>query len=118
METMNNSERIINSYSLVAFAQKFGSDLSVGTCTSSGGEKFQVCAFNDGNRRTFVDFGKSLEGGLTPEEIKAQINDLQVVQLNVEPDVLERRTAAKKQLETYKLCRKGESNWSSINLFA
>lgn len=118
MDTINNSERIIASYSLFAFAQKFGSDIHTGICTPATGDKFPSCIFSDGNRRTFVDFGESLKQGLTFEEIVAMADDLQVVQLAVDPEVLERRRNAQRQLETYKLCKKGDSSWKGGNLFA
>lgn len=118
METINNSERIIASVSLFAFAQQHGGDIAVGTCTASDGTSFPEISFSNGREVTYVDFGKSLEGGLTFEEICAQANNLQVVQLTVDPEVLERRRANKKQLETYKLCKKSENNWKGGNIFA
>lgn len=122
--TVNNSERIINSWSLFAFAELKGADIAVGICTASDGTTFPAVTFSKGNNRTFVDFGKSLANGLTFEEICAQVNDLQIVELQTAPDVLERRkqkaleTGKEVQLETYKLCTKGESNWHGGNLFA
>lgn len=118
METINNSERIISSVSLFAFAQQHGSDIAVGTCKASDGTEFPSVSFSNGNNRTYVGFGESLKGGLTFEEICAMANDLQVVQLTVDPEVIERRKAAQKQLETYKLCKKSENNWKGGNLFA
>lgn len=124
MATINNSERIIASVSLLAFAQTHGADISVGTCTAQDGTTFPAVAFTNGTKRTFVDFGKSLEGGLTFEEICAQAQELQVVELETLPEVLERRrqkaleTGKPVQLETYKLCKKGESTWHGGNLFA
>lgn len=120
----NNNSRIINSWSLFAFAQLKGADIAVGTCTADDGTSFQAITFNQGSKRTFVDFGESLNGGLSFEEICAQANNLQVVELQTLPEVLERRrtkaaqTGREVQLETYKLCKKGESSWHGGNLFA
>lgn len=119
-----NESRIINSWSLFTFAQLKGADVAVGTCKASDGTSFQAVTFSQGNQRTFVDFGESLAPGLSLQEIVANANDLQVVELQTLPDVLARRqakaaqTGKEVQLETYKLCRKGESSWQSVNLFA
>lgn len=121
---VQNESRIINSWSLFTFAQLKGADVAVGTCKASDGTSFQAVTFSQGNRRTFVDFGESLAPGLSLQEIVANANDLQVVELQTLPDVLARRqakaaqTGKEVQLETYKLCRKGESSWQSVNLFA
>lgn len=120
----NNSNRIINSWSLLAFAQTFGGDVAVGTCMAADGTAFQAVSFSKGDKRTFVDFGESLQPGLSVQEIVANANDLQVVELQTLPEVLVRRqakaaaTGKPVQLETYKLCKKGESSWQSVNLFA
>lgn len=119
-----NESRIIRSWSLLAFAQTFGGDVAVGTCKGQDGKEFQAVAFNNGSKRTFVDFGESLQPGLSLEEIVASVNDLQVVELQTTPEVLARRqakaatTGKPVQLETYKLCKVGESSWKSVNLFA
>lgn len=122
METKNES-RIINSVSLFAFAKAHGGNIAVGMCKAEDGTEFPAVTFSDGKKRTFVDFGKSLEGGLTFEEICAQVNDLQVVELKTLPEVLERRkakaaaTGKEVQLETYKLCKTGETSWHGGNIF-
>jgi len=119
-----NENRIINSWSLLAFAQMKGADVAVGTCKAADGTQFQAISFSNGNQRTFVDFGESLQPGLSIQEIVANANDLQVVQLTTLPEVLERRqakaaqTGKEIQLETYKLCKKGEGSWQTVNLFA
>lgn len=118
MDTINNSERIIRSWSLIGFAQAKGSDLRVGTCKAESGEEFPAMTFSNGTDRTFVHFGKSLPGGLTFEEIAAQARDLQVVQLTVEPEVLKRRQEKGAQLETYTLCKVGENAWQGGDLLA
>ena len=118
MATTTENSRIINHWSLIMFSELKGDDMRVGTCTAKDGTKFPAVAFNDGKNRTFVDFGSSLEGGLTFEEICAQADDLQIVELETLPEVLERRKAAGKQLETYKLCKVGEFSWKGGSLKA
>ena len=121
---VQKENRIVNSWSLMAFAQMKGADIAVGTCTAQSGETFQAVTFSNGSKRTFVDFGGSLQPGLSLQEIVANANDLQVVELQTLPDVLARRqakaaqTGKEIQLETFKLCKKGESSWQSVNLFA
>lgn len=121
---VQNENRIVNSWSLMAFAQMKGADIAVGTCTAQNGDTFQAVTFSNGSKRTFVDFGKSLQPGLSVGEIVANVNDLQVVELTTDPEALARRqakaaqTGEDVQLETYKLCKKGESSWQSVNLFA
>ena len=121
-QNSNNEGRIIRSWSLLAFAKEKGADVAVGTCQSSDGSKFQAVTFTKGDKRTFVDFGESLQPGLTFDEIVANANDLQVVELTTLPDVLARRqakaaaTGKPLQVETYKLCKKGENSWQGGNL--
>ena len=121
-QNSNNEGRIINHWSLIAFAQTFGAEVAVGNCHAADGTEFPAVSFTKGDKRTFVDFGESLKEGLTFEEICAQANDLQVVELQTLPEVLARRvqkakeTGKEVQLETYKLCKKGESSWKGGNL--
>lgn len=118
MATINNSERIINSWSLIAFARNFGSDLRVGTCKASDGTEFPACSFSNGSERRLVHFGKSLDGGLTFEEILANRDTLQVVQLEVDAETLARRQEKGVQLESYSLCKVGESSWKGGDILA
>ena len=118
METINNSERIINSWSLIAFARTFGRDMAVGTCKTSEGVEFPACSFTKEGKRVLVHFGKSLEGGLTFEEIASKRDELQVVQLNVPEDILANRTAKGVQLESYILCKMGENSWKGGDILA
>lgn len=68
---------------------------------SETGEAFKSCAFvDDDNNVTLVAFSSKL-GELTPKEIAAQKNDLQVVQL---------------ASGSYKLCKQGESSWEDVDL--
>ena len=121
----NNEGRIIRSWSLISFAQTFGAEVAVGTCQGADGSSFLAVSFtNQQGKRTFADFGESLQPGLSFEEIVANANDLQVVELTTLPEVLARRqqkaveTGKPVQLETYKLCKKGENSWQGGNLLA
>ena len=66
------------------------------------GETFKSCAFinPDDNSITLVGFSSQL-GELTPAEIVAQKNELQVVEL---------------ESGTFKLCKRGADNWEEVNL--
>ena len=120
----NTESRIIRHWSLFSFAESFGGDISIGTCKDEAGEEFQTILFTKDGKKTMVDFGGSLEGGLSFDEMVAQVDNLQVVELETSEEVKARRIAKAKekkrepQLETYKLCKKGDSTWQGGNLFA
>lgn len=63
---------------------------------------------------TLVNFSKNLKD-IKDSEIVAQKDSLQVVQIDVKPEVLARRKAEGRQLESYILCREGESSWSDLS---
>lgn len=93
---------IRNSYTLLAFARAHGK-MKVGPCVNSKtGEKFPSCIFinEDDDSKVFVGFSSNL-GELTPAEIKAQKDKLQVVEL---------------ESGNYYLCKKGEGNWEDVDL--
>lgn len=78
---------IKNNWSLMAFAKSHG-NMKVGTFTNKDqnspnyGKQFRSCFFVDPQDRrniTFVAFSRNL-GELTPQQIAAQKNDLQVVE--------------------------------------
>jgi len=92
---------IKDSYSLMAFARMKGK-MQVGDFKNKEtGEEFKSCVFtdNDGSR-TFVAFSAKL-GELTPAEIAAQKDQLQVVLL---------------ESGNYLLCRQGQNNWEDVDL--
>lgn len=90
---------ITNRTSLMMFAKSHGS-LSIGTCTNkTTGETFKKLCFTKGNNQTYVGFSSKL-GELTPAEIVAQKDELQVVELTS---------------GTYKLC-KSNSMWEDVDL--
>lgn len=92
---------IKNSWSLVAFAKAHGRMKVAPFINKATGECFKSCAFlsSDGSI-TLVAFSSKL-GELTPKEIAAQKDDLQVVQL---------------ESDTYKLCRAGHDTWEDVDL--
>lgn len=97
----NNTQKIINSWSLMAFARANGR-MQVGSFTNSeSGESFKSCVFTnaDGDRK-FVAFSKKL-GVLTPREIASDKDNLQVVLL---------------ESGHYSLCKKGQNNWEDVDL--
>ena len=68
---------------------------------SQTGERFKSCAFvASSGAVTLVGFSSSL-GELTPQQIAAQKNQLQVVQL---------------ESGNYKLCKSGADSWQDVDL--
>ena len=92
---------IKDSWSLVSFARSHGKMKVAPFTNSETGEPFKSCAFvNSENEITLVNFSSKL-GELTPAQIAAQKDDLQVVML---------------ESGTYKLCKRGENNWEEVDL--
>lgn len=92
---------IVNSWSLIAFAKSHGK-MQVGEFVNKeDGEVFKSCIFTGpDDTRTFVAFSSKL-GELTPQEIAAQKDNLQVVEL---------------EGGHYSLCRQGAQAWQDVNL--
>ena len=97
-----SNSTIINSWSLIAFAKAFGPKMQVGDFVNKdSGEEFKSCIFTAADdTKTFVAFSSKL-GTLTPREIAAQKDDLQVVQL---------------ESGNYSLCHKGAETWETVDL--
>ena len=92
---------IKNSWSLVDFAKAHGQMKVTNELTNSNtGETFKSCAFIDGSAITLVGFSSNL-GELSPAQIKAQKDELQVVEL---------------ESGSYKLCKRGTDSWESVDL--
>jgi hypothetical protein len=92
---------IKNSWSLIAFAKQFGPKMQVGEFVNKEtGEDFKSCIFTNGETRTFVAFSSKM-GVLSPREIAAKKNELQVVQL---------------ESGHYSLCKQGENTWEEVDL--
>jgi len=95
---------IKNSWSLIAFAKQFGKP-KLAKCTNHDtDEEFKCVAFGEGDKMTFVSFSPKL-GELSPKEIAAQKDDLQVVECTTK----EGRTMLS-------LCKKGADSWEDIDL--
>lgn len=92
---------IKNSWSLIAFAKEFGPKMQVGEFVNKEtSEDFKSCIFTNGETRTFVAFSSKM-GVLSPREIAANKNELQVVQL---------------ESGHYSLCKQGENTWEDVDL--
>lgn len=102
MATATNN--IKNSWSLVAFAQKFGKPKLAKCANHETGEQFSCVAFGERDNMTFVSFSPKI-GELSPKEIAAQKDELQVVQCET-----------KDGREMYSLCHKGADSWEDIDL--
>ena len=92
---------IKNSWSLLSFARAHGKMKVAPFVNKETGEAFKSCAFVDSDgATTLVAFSSNL-GELTPQQISAQKNSLQVVEL---------------ESGTYKLCKQGNSSWEDVDL--
>jgi hypothetical protein len=118
--TNNNSEsNIINRMSFKNFFIKFGKRLRLADFVNKEtGESFSMLAFGTSanpKELTYVGFSQNL-GELTSAEINREKDNLQIIQLRVNPEVLARRKAEGRQLESYKVCRVGEMSWEEVEL--
>lgn len=103
MATAASVQRTIkeHTWSLLAFAKEFGPKVQIADCTSKAtGEKFKCVAFGEGDTLTFVAFSSNL-GVLTPKEMVAQKDSLQVIQFE--------------ESGNYCLCKTG-SSWEQVDL--
>ena len=94
---------IKNSWSLVAFARANGRMKVAPFVNKETGESFKSCMFvnADSQVTAVVNFSSKL-GELTPSEIAAQKDELQVVQL---------------ESGSFKLCKKGNGDtWEDVDL--
>lgn len=101
MSTTATTVGIKNSWSLVSFAKTHGRMKVAPFVNKKTGEEFKSCAFlsSDGEI-TLVAFSSKL-GELTPKQIAAQKDDLQVVQL---------------ESGSFKLCKTGHDTWEDVDL--
>ena len=101
MDTNSINIGVTNSWSLLSFAASHGKMKVAPFVNRDSGEIFKSCAFVDSeNNVTLVGFSRNL-GELTPQEISAQKNELQVVQLTS---------------GSFKLCKVGNSSWEDVEL--
>ena len=101
MSTTATTVGIKNSWSLISFAKSHGKMKVAPFVNKETGEAFKSCAFLslDGEI-TLVAFSSNL-GELTPKQIAAQKDDLQVVQL---------------ESGSFKLCKTGHDTWEDVDL--
>lgn len=102
MATNSQNVGIRNSWSLLDFAKSHGKMKVTDPMTNSQtGETFKSCAFvAPGGAVTFVGFSSNL-GELTPKQIAAQKDSLQVVEL---------------ESGNFKLCKSGADSWEDVDL--
>ena len=92
---------IKNSWPLLSYARAHGKMKVAPFVNKETGEAFRSCAFvNSGGAITLVAFSSNL-GELTPQQIAARKDSLQVVEL---------------ESGTYKLCNQGASSWEDVDL--
>lgn len=101
MATTATTVGIKNSWTLLSFAKTHGRMKVAPFVNKETGEAFKSCAFlSSGGEVTLVAFSSKL-GELTPAQIAAQKDDLQVVQL---------------ESGSYKLCKAGHDTWEDVDL--
>ena len=101
MATTATTVGIKNSWSLISFAKTHGKMKVAPFVNKETGECFKSCAFLDSDGEiTLVAFSSKL-GELTPKQIAAQKDDLQVVQL---------------ESGSFKLCKAGHDTWEDVDL--
>lgn len=92
---------IKNSWSLISFAKSHGRMKVAPFVNKETGECFKSCAFlSSEGEVTLVAFSSKL-GELTPAQIAAQKDDLQVVEL---------------ESGSFKLCKAGKDSWEDVDL--
>ena len=92
---------IKNSWSLISFAKAHGRMKVAPFVNRETGECFKSCAFlSSEGEVTLVAFSSNL-GELTPAQIAAQKDSLQVVQL---------------ESGSFKLCKAGNDTWEDVDL--
>ena len=92
---------IKNSWPLISFAKAHGRMKVAPFVNKETGECFKSCAFlSSAGKITLVAFSSNL-GELTPKQIAAQKDDLQVVEL---------------ESGSYKLCKAGHDTWEDVDL--
>lgn len=101
----NNADRIKNSWGLIAFARTKGK-MQVAPFVNESGEAFKSCVFThpETGERCFVNFSSNL-GEMTPAEIAAQKDNLQVIERQGDDGKCR-----------FILCRAGQSTWSDVDL--
>lgn len=92
---------IKNSWSLISFARAHGKMKVAPFVNKETGEAFKSCAFVDSDGATTLVAFSSKLGELSPREISAQKDELQVVEL---------------ETGTFKLCKQGASSWEDVDL--
>ena len=101
MSTTATTVGIKNSWSLISFAKSYGKMKVAPFVNKETGEAFKSCAFlSPKGKITLVAFSSKL-GELTPKQIAAQKDDLQVVQL---------------ESGSFKLCKTGHDTWEDVDL--
>lgn len=109
---MAQDNGIIARESFKSFFLSNGRSVKRVPCTNSETNE-HFCMLAIGSK--FVGFSSNL-GELTDAEINRMKDDLQVVQLEVDPEVAAKRRAEGKQVETYRLCKKGENTWKEVQI--
>lgn len=113
-QVSDNQRAIISSVSFMAFAREHGPRVqrAVFTNKKTNATFASLVIFSPSNEdnKTFVGFSSKL-GELSAKEVATMKNDLQVVELEGEPD--EETGEIKNH---FVLCKKGQNNWEDVDL--
>ena len=98
--------KILDRWTLIQFKNIYGK-MQTGVAKDKDGQEFRTCSFTnpETGKRTYVGFSTSL-GVLTAQQIAAQKNDLQVIEIQVEGQ----------SKPSYRLCKQGASTWDDVEL--
>lgn len=118
------SSRIIETYSLMAFARMVEAKhvlvapMKHKDAETGAIEEFKTVVFkksSNDKKGVIVNFSSNL-GELTGKQLSEMKDDLAVYQLKVDDEILARRVSEGRQLESYRLGRKAESSWEEVDL--
>ena len=113
----NNQNPFIKSWTLLQFAREFGPDMFVGEFVNhDDGQVFNAPVFQDNEGKTTMVHYSSKQEKPNIETLESNYKDYEIGQLPVDPEVLERRKAAGKQLESYVLYKRGTNSWKRVAL--
>ena len=116
--TQNDNRKVIAGWDFKEFRSHYGKVKRPSFTNGQTNESFTKLAFQrpDGSY-CFVGWSKDM-GELTNEELKAQVDTLRVIELEVDDATKAERKAKGVQEETYKICRRGENfqEWEDVDI--
>ena len=117
---MAKNNAILNNWSLVMFGAEHGNAYVAPMKNKTTGEEYTSVVFDNGATKTFVSISENL-GDIDEDYLVNNYEDLQVIELQPDPEVIKARKAKKArgeavQMESYMLCMRGEGTWKRVAL--